>query len=196
MIRAGVAAAAIFLLGGCATSSLVLLPDDEGHQGAVAVLEADDVPADTVIAQGNSRTKLGTRTPVAKPLGPNGLKKQEAALLTGLPPPAKSFLLYFEPGTTTLTPQSATILASLRAEIAARSGPEVEVIGHTDTVGGEQDNDRLSMKRAEEVLAWLASQGFDRSMMSAVGRGERQLMQPTMDNVDSPANRRVEVIVR
>lgn len=195
MIRAGLAVA-ILALGGCATSSLVLLPDDEGHQGAVAVLESGGAPTDAVIAEGNSRTKLGTSSPVAKPLGPDGLKKQEAALLTGLPPPAKSFLLYFEQGTTTLTPQSATVLTALRAEIATRSGPEVEVTGHTDTVGSEEDNDRLSMKRAEEVLAWLASQGFDRSMMSAVGRGERQLMQPTMDNVDNPANRRVEVIVR
>jgi outer membrane protein OmpA-like peptidoglycan-associated protein len=195
MIRAGFAVA-MLALGGCATSSLVLLPDDEGHQGAVAVLESGGGPTDAVIAEGNSRTKLGAKNPASKPLGANGLKKQEAALLTGLPPPAKSFLLYFEQGTTTLTAQSSTVLPALRAEIAARSGPEVEVIGHTDTVGSEADNDRLSAKRAEEVLGWLASQGFDRSMMSAVGRGERQLMQPTMDNVDNPANRRVEVIVR
>ena len=195
MIRVGLTIF-IITLGGCATSSLVLLPDDEGHQGAVAVLESGGAPTDAVIAEGNSRTKLGTRNPAAKPLGPDGLKKQEAALLTGLPPPAKSFLLYFEQGTTTLTPQSADVLTALRAEIAGRSGPEVEVIGHTDTVGSEADNDQLTAKRAEEVLTWLASQGFDRSMMSAVGRGERQLMQPTMDNVDNPANRRVEVIVR
>ena len=195
MIRA-VFAAAILTLGGCATSSLVLLPDDDGRQGAVAVLEADGAPTDAVIGTGNSRTKLGTKAPVARPLGRDGLKKQEAALLTGLPPAAKSFLLYFEQGTTNLTPQSSTVLPALRGEIAARSGPEVEVIGHTDTVGSTDDNDRLSMKRAEEVLGWLASQGIDRSMMSAVGRGERELMQPTMDSVDNPANRRVEVIVR
>jgi outer membrane protein OmpA-like peptidoglycan-associated protein len=195
MIRAGFAVA-MLALGGCATSSLVLLPDDEGHQGAVAVLESGGAPTDAVIAEGNSRTKLGAKNPASKPLGANGLEKREAALLTGLPPPAKSFLLYFEQGTTTLTAQSSTVLPALRAEIAARSGPEVEVIGHTDTVGSEADNDRLSAQRAEEVLGWLASQGFDRSMMSAVGRGERQLMQPTMDNVDNPANRRVEVIVR
>jgi outer membrane protein OmpA-like peptidoglycan-associated protein len=189
-------AAACFLLGGCATSSLVLLPDDEGHRGSVAVLEADGRPTEAVIADENSRTKLGDATPATKPLGPNGLKKQEAALLSELPPPARSFLLYFEPGTTTLTPQSGAVLPALRGEIAGRSGPAIEVTGHTDTVGGEDDNDRLSMQRAEEVLSWLASQGFDRSMMSAVGRGERELMQPTMDNVDNPANRRVEVIVR
>ena len=52
------------------------------------------------------------------------------------------------------------------------------------------------MQRAEEVLGWLASQGFDRSLMSATGRGERELKEPTVDNVSSAANRRVEVIVR
>jgi len=189
-------AAAMLLLQGCATPSLVLLPDDEGHQGAVAVLETGGKPSQAVIDQGNSRTTLGSASPVAKPLGRKGLKRGETALLGGLPPPARSFLLYFDQGTTTLTPQSQSVLAQIRAEIAARSGPEVEVTGHTDTVGSEADNDRLSMSRAEEVLGWLASQGFDRSLMSAVGRGERQLMTPTLDNVASAANRRVEVIVR
>ncbi|MCF2514906.1 OmpA family protein [Sphingomonas sp. G124] len=194
-MRAGIALAGL-LLGGCATSSLVLLPDDEGHQGSVAVLEVKGQPTDAVIADGNSRTALGNKSPTAKPLGNKGLKEQEAALLTGLPPPARSFTLYFELGTVTLTPQSTTVLNALRAEIAGRSGPEVEVIGHTDTVGSADDNDILSMRRAEEVLNWLASQGFDRSIMSAVGRGERELKEPSVDNFDSPINRRVEVIVR
>jgi len=195
MIRAGLAAAALLLVG-CATSSLVLLPDDGGQQGSVAVLEVGGQPTEAVIADGNSRTVLGDKTPVTKPLGDKGLNKQEAALLTGLPPPARSFLLYFELGTVTLTPQSMVVLNDIRAEIAARSGPAVEVTGHTDTVGGEEDNDRLSTQRAEEVLNWLVSQGFDQSIMSAVGRGERELKEPTMDNISSAANRRVEIIVR
>jgi outer membrane protein OmpA-like peptidoglycan-associated protein len=194
MSRAAVIA--ILLLGGCATPSLVLLPDDEGQTGSLAVLEANGKPADAVISDGNSRTKLGDASPASKPLGEKGLKKQEAALVTDLPPPARSFLLYFEQGTVRLVPESVRVLASLREEIAARSGPEVEVIGHTDTVGSEEDNDTLSNKRADEVLNWLVSQGFDRSQMSAVGRGERDLRVATADNVDNAANRRVEVIVR
>ena len=188
--------AAAILLGGCATSSLVLLPDDEGHQGAVAVLETNGTPTEAVIATGNSRTKLGAASVVAKPLGANGIKKQEAALLTALPPPARSFLLYFEEGTVTLTPQSVAVLNQIKAEIAARSAPDVEVTGHTDSVGSEEDNDLLSARRAEEVLNWLASQGLDRSIMSAVGRGERQLKEPTVDNVSNAVNRRVEITVR
>lgn len=195
MIRAGLAVV-LLTLGGCATSSLVLLPDDEGHHGAVAVLEADGKPTEAVIADSNSRTKLNSGAPVSRPLGDKGLRKDEAALIGDLPPPARSFLLYFEQGTATLTPQSVAVLTALRAEIATRTGPAVEVIGHTDTVGGEEDNDKLSSLRAVEVLNWLASQGLDRSIMSAVGRGERELKDPTADKVASPVNRRVEVIVR
>ena len=189
-------AAACLLLGGCATSSLVLLPDDEGHQGSVAVLEADGKSSESIISQGNSRTKLGEANANPQPLGEKGLKPEEAALLTSLPPPAKSFTLYFDQGTTTPTLESQSVLNALRAEIASRSGPQVEVTGHTDTVGSEEDNDRLSVSRAEEVMNWLAAQGFDRSVMSAVGRGEREPKVATADNVDSAANRRVEVLVR
>lgn len=189
-------AAAFLLLSGCATSSLVLLPDDEGHQGSVAVLEADGKPTEAVISTGNSRTKLGDANPATQPLGAKGLKPQEAALLTALPPPAKSFTLYFDQGTVTPTAQSQAVLTALRAEIASRSGPQVEVTGHTDTVGSGDDNDRLSMQRAEEVLNWLAGQGFERSLMSATGRGERDLKEPSLDNYSSAINRRVEVIVR
>jgi outer membrane protein OmpA-like peptidoglycan-associated protein len=196
MSRAAILAAAL-LIGACAkSSSLVLLPDDEGHQGSVAVLEAGGKQTEAIISEGNSRTKLGDPNPSSQPLGEKGLKEQEAALLTGLPPPAKSFLLYFDQGTVTLTPASLTVLDSLRAEIASRPGPEVEVTGHTDTVGSEDDNDRLSQQRAQEVLNWLVSQGFDRTQMSSVGRGERELREPTVDNISNAANRRVEVIVR
>lgn len=196
MTRSGLVTACI-LLGGCAaSSSLVLLPDDEGHQGSVAVLEAGGKPSEAIIAQGNTRTKLGDPNAATQPLGEKGLRTEETALLTNLPPPARSFLLYFDQGTVTLTPQSLTVLDQLRSEIASRSGPEVQVTGHTDTVGGEDDNDRLSQQRAEEVLNWLAGQGIDRSLMSAVGRGERELREPTVDNFSSAANRRVEVIVR
>ena len=88
------------------------------------------------------------------------------------------------------------MLEDIRAEVAKRPGADVQVTGHTDTVGSEGDNDLLSRKRAEEVLGFLASKGFPRTMMSAVGRGERELKVPTADNVSSAINRRVEVIVR
>ena len=182
-------------LTGCAHSSMVLLPDEDGGHGQVAILEMNGKPTSAVVADANSRASL-QGSPSIKPLGSSGLKPAEAALVSALPPPPRSFTLYFLEGTAEMTPESAPVLEDLRAEIARRSGAEVQVTGHTDTVGSDSDNDQLSQKRAEEILNLLASRGFDRSIMSAVGRGERELKESTADNVSNPVNRRVEVIVR
>lgn len=195
-MRGGALAACLFVgLTGCAHSSMVLLPDEDGGHGQVAILESNGKPTDTIVGEADSRAKLGGSHPSVKHLA-HGLNAKETALVTDLPPPAKSFTLYFLEGTTEMTPESLPVLEELRAEIAKRPGAEVQVTGHTDTVGSDADNDALSQKRAEEVLNFLVSKGFDRSIMSAVGRGERELKVPTADNVSSPTNRRVEVIVR
>ena len=186
--------AACLALAGCAHSSLVLLPDEDGRQGSVAIFQPG-VAGETVVSQGNTRTTLDGR-PSTQPLGARGLKPSEAALLAGLPPAPRRFSLYFMEGTTQMTETSAKRLPEIRAEVARRPGVEVQVTGHTDTVGSEADNDALSRRRAEEILNFLASQGFPRTIMSAVGRGERELQVPTADNTSSPVNRRVEVVVR
>jgi outer membrane protein OmpA-like peptidoglycan-associated protein len=183
-------------LAGCAHSSMVLLPDEDGGHGEVSIRKSDGSGTATIVNEPNTRATLDGSRPSITPLGAKGLKPDEAMLVSALPPAPKSFTLYFLEGTTEMTAQSVPVLDQLRAEIARRPGAEVQVTGHTDTVGSDADNDILSRKRAEEILNLLASKGFDRSIMSAVGRGERELKVPTGDNVSSPINRRVEVIVR
>lgn len=193
-MRSAVATLAALALAGCATSSLVLLPDEGGGNGAIRVRPASG--GAVVMNQANSRASLGSTRPTVRPLGAKGLKANELALLNSLPPPARSFTLYFREGTTDLLPESVPMLEQVRAEVARRAGAEVQVTGHTDTVGSSADNDRLSRQRAAEILNLLVSKGFSRSIMSAVGRGERELKAQTADNVPSPINRRVEIIVR
>ena len=183
-------------LVGCAHSSVVLLSEEDGSKGAIALLPKDGKGSATLVSDPNSRATLGSEKPTIRPLGPKGLKPNEAALLAKLPPPPKSFTLYFLEGTTELAAESAGMLEQIRAEVASRPGAEVQVTGHTDTVGSDADNDVLSRKRAAEIVNWLATKGFDRRMMSAVGRGERDLKDHTADNVGSAVNRRVEVLVR
>jgi outer membrane protein OmpA-like peptidoglycan-associated protein len=182
------------MLASCGGSSLLLLPDEAGGHGAVAVLESNGKPMEAVVSDPDSRTKLGSTNPRPRPMGQ--MKADEAALLSGMPPPARSYTLYFIEGTTDLAPESRPLLDEIKAEIARRPGVDVEVTGHTDTVGKAEDNDVLSKRRAEEIVGVLATVGIDRSLMTAVGRGERELRVPTMDNMENPLNRRVEVLVR
>jgi len=196
MNRALLPLAVAGLLAGCATGpSLTLLPSEEGKQGAVAVLEENGKPMEMVVSELNSRTNLSGR-PRTRSIDPSKLSARQLALLQTLPPPPVRLTLYFLEGTTTLTPESAPGLDFLRREVADRPGAEVQVTGYTDTLGSSEDNDALSQKRAEEVIGILAQQGIEPSMMSAVGRGERDLRVPTPDGVREPANRRVVVTIR
>ena len=189
----------LLMLGGmltaCATPSLTLLPSEEGKQGAVALLEEDGSPRETVVSELNSRTNL-SGTPRTKAIDPAKLSARQRALLDALPAAPVRLTLYFKEGTTTLTPDSTPGLDFLRAEIARRPGAEIQITGYTDTVGSREANDELSQRRAEQVMGALAEQGIEPSLMSAVGRGERELRDQTGDGVASQANRRVVVTVR
>lgn len=196
MSRTPLALVAAGLLAGCATTpTLTLLPSEEGKQGAVAVLEENGRPMETVVSELNSSTNL-SGAPRTRAIDPAKLKARQLALLEALPPPPVRLTLYFLEGTTELTPESAPGLVFLTKEVSERPGAEVQVTGYTDTLGSADDNDRLSQQRAEEVLGVLARQGIDPGMMSAVGRGERDLRVQTPDNTREPANRRVVVTIR
>lgn len=184
------------LLTGCASPSLTLLPSEQGKQGAVAVLEENGQPRETVINELNSRTNLSGR-PVARSIDPSKLSNRQKTLLADLPPAPVHLTLYFKEGTTRLTAESEPGLQFLKEEAKRRPGAEIQVTGYTDTVGSSESNDELSQRRAEQVLKALVEAGVGPlSMMSAVGRGERELRVPTADNVPSQANRRVVVTIR
>ena len=70
------------------------------------------------------------------------------------------------------------------------------VIGHTDRVGSADSNDALSKNRAEAMREVLIETGVAAEMIEAVGRGERDPLVPTEDNVAEAKNRRVEINLR
>ncbi len=84
----------------------------------------------------------------------------------------------------------------MKAEVQHRPDPEVIIIGHTDRVGSVAQNDALSLQRAERVRQVLLGLGIPADRVTAVGRGEREPLVPTEDQVAEPRNRRVEVTVR
>jgi outer membrane protein OmpA-like peptidoglycan-associated protein len=117
--------------------------------------------------------------------------------LDAAPPPEVTFVLYFESGSIdTLTPASQAKVEELRAVLLQRPAPEIAVVGHTDTVGDQQDNDQLSLERARTVQQRIEEVGISAVSIQASGRGERELLVPTADRVDEPRNRRVEITIR
>jgi outer membrane protein OmpA-like peptidoglycan-associated protein len=88
------------------------------------------------------------------------------------------------------------VLDELKAFLATHPAPQITVIGHTDRMGTVEYNDALSRQRAETVRELLVEVGIQASSMDVAGRGEREPLVPTADEVPEERNRRVEINVR
>lgn len=193
------------LLAGCAQESVkpapplaeeqfVVLPGADGHAGAV-VLEQGG--RRTVIDQAYGASRIsGGGVAQAGRASPEEIRRDFGDALGAMPSRPASFLLYFVSGRDELTEESRAQLQKVLAELRSRPVPDVVVIGHTDTVGAADANDKLSLQRAERVKGLLSGIGIAAERIQATGRGERELLVPTADNVAEPRNRRVEISVR
>ena len=63
-------------------------------------------------------------------------------------------------------------------------------------MGSEKWNDQLSLRRAESVKELLIKIGIPENIIQVAGRGEREPLVPTKDEVEEAQNRRVEIKVK
>ncbi|KQV45430.1 MULTISPECIES: outer membrane protein OmpA [unclassified Duganella] len=102
---------------------------------------------------------------------------------------------FFDYDKAVLKPEAKEKLDDLVSKL---SGINLEVIigvGHTDSMGTDQYNDKLSLRRADAVKAYLQSKGVEANRVYSEGKGEKQ---PVADNKTAEGraqNRRVEIEV-
>jgi OOP family OmpA-OmpF porin len=178
------------------TDRVLLLPDANGKAGAV-VIQSSHGEQTLNTAYATARvTPLGTVLQTGTDTA-EAAHGRYAAVLKALPPKPVSYTVYFQTGSDTeLTPESLPVLAQMKAALLERPAPEVTVIGHTDTVGSPAVNDALSLARASTVRDLLTASGLQATSLDIAGRGKRELLVPTADEVAEEKNRRVEINVR
>jgi len=176
------------------TTTVVLLPDDEGTVGRVLV--TSEAGTREISSAYGAATVSDDGSISQHQESAESVREKHGELLAFMPKPARSYVLYFQPGSNELVPESLTTLEELKQDAAQRAELEVRVIGHTDTVGSDADNDELSARRAEAIAAKLVEWGIHARSVETTGRGERDLLVKTADNVDEARNRRVEVSIR
>ena len=101
----------------------------------------------------------------------------------------------FDSGQYTLRPAAREKLAKLSGIVLAHPGLRLAAEGHTDSTGGADFNQRLSVKRAEAVTTYLGGQGVAQDALSAEGFGDTLPISPNNTAAGRQQNRRVELIV-
>jgi outer membrane protein OmpA-like peptidoglycan-associated protein len=148
------------------------------------------------LAQPYAGARLTSAGPAPQTWTAESVRSQFGAALAAQPLPPARFTLYFIEGKDEFTEASRQVIDGIFAEIARRPVPDVQVIGHTDTVGSDAVNDPLSRQRAEVVRNALLARGVAADSVVAIGRGKREPVVATADGVAEPRNRRVEIQVR
>ncbi len=172
----------------------VVVPSSDGHVGKIVVRHGAQTRL--IDQPWTGQRVTGDGTIEAAQVSEAEVRQAFGTTLSALPGRPASFMLYFLEGKDELTPESREELDRVFAELKRRPLPDIVVIGHTDTVGGLAYNDKLSLARAERMREMMVELGIPPDRVQAAGRGKRELLVPTEDNVSEPRNRRVEINVR
>ena len=191
-------------LWGCAappvhqpSTTVVLLPDEDGKVGAVSVSSAagsqqlgQAFSVATTGAAGALQSSGANRT-----LERDAVDAAYGPLLKAQPLKPKTFILYFVLGTAELTTESKAQLPAVLAAARARKPTEISVFGHADAIGSESRNVRLSAERAERVARLLKASDPDVGQIDTRYFGARApMLRPDAHGVQ-PKNRRAEVMI-
>ena len=115
-------------------------------------------------------------------------------------PPAATKVTYaadafFDFDKAVLKPEGRAKLDDLVSKVQGINLEVIIAVGHTDSVGTDAYNQKLSVRRAEAVKAYLVSKGIEKNRVYTEGKGEKQ---PVADNKTAEGrakNRRVEIEV-
>jgi outer membrane protein OmpA-like peptidoglycan-associated protein len=195
MRRLGLALACTVLFAGCARQALfVVLPHPEG--GGAGAITIDDGKTVTILDQpyAAAESRAGSSEPVAESEGTIRVIFRRAIAAQPILP--RQFRLYFILGSDELTAASRIDYRNVFGDIEQRPAHQIEVVGHTDTLGDLRSNQALSLARAAAIRDKLVRDRIDRGAISIAGRGKLDLIVPTADQVPEPLNRCVVITVR
>jgi outer membrane protein OmpA-like peptidoglycan-associated protein len=112
------------------------------------------------------------------------------------PPPVaepKQFIIYFGFNKCNITPEADKVLGEAADAAKTDGSASVQIVGHTDTVGSDDYNQKLSDCRANAAKGGLVAKGVPAGSITASGRGETELLVKTGNNVKEPQNRRATI---
>lgn len=181
-------------LTGCSTTTAVLLPGEDGKAGALVVNPGpSETVVDRVYAAAAVRSAGGTAH--VHVLSREEVERRYGATLAAEPKGPARFTLYFVSGTSELTEESKALLPAVLEAYTSRSPAKVFIIGHTDKVGSDELNLKLSLERAREVEKLLRAASAAFGSIEVRGFGKNDPLVPTPENVPEPRNRRVEILI-
>jgi OOP family OmpA-OmpF porin len=111
-------------------------------------------------------------------------------------PVSNDFTVYFDFDSWTLKAEQLKVLDNVIATARTGGQTNITIVGHTDTSGSADYNQKLSVRRANVVVEALVQMGARKAAIHASGVGETDLAVQTEDNVKEAKNRRTVITLQ
>ena len=102
---------------------------------------------------------------------------------------------FFDFDKSVIKPEGKAKLDDLVGKVKAINLEVIIAVGHTDSVGSDAYNQKLSLRRSQAVKAYLVSKGIDKTRIYTEGKGEKQPVADNKTKEGRAKNRRVEIEV-
>jgi OmpA-OmpF porin, OOP family len=102
---------------------------------------------------------------------------------------------FFDTNKSIVKPEGKAKLDDLVSKMGAINLEVIIAVGHTDSVGSDASNQKLSVRRSEAVKAYLTSKGVEKNRVYTEGKGEKQPVADNKTKEGKAKNRRVEIEV-
>jgi peptidoglycan-associated lipoprotein len=196
-------AAALLLLAGCASApvdrgvhtTVVLLPDEDGHVGKVSVSTKQGSQTIDQAYDYATVDRQNAQPTIPRSMGEEAVRANFHALISAQPTKPVTFIVYFALDSTELTEDSKAKLPQIFKVLLERKPTEVAIFGFTDAIGTEARNIRLSAARANAVQNILIRHDPDLGRVDVQYFGDKDPLFPTRPNTPEPRNRRAEIVI-
>jgi type IX secretion system PorP/SprF family membrane protein len=102
---------------------------------------------------------------------------------------------HFEYNSVDLDDETETFLNELSTTLEEDNTLKLRIVGHTDNIGPEKFNQKLSQKRADAVKSYLLKLGIDNQRLTVEGKGMSEPLNGNETEEDRAKNRRVEILI-
>lgn len=174
---------------------ITLLPEKDGKVGVISL--KDDKGVEHTIDEAYKSLEVSDDGSIKDTIASQKeIESKYDELLKAIPDKPKNYYFFFDSGSASLKDSQIKEIKKVADFIIANNIQRVLSIGHSDSTGSDEINEKVSRQRAKAIEEVLLLEGVDPKLIEIKYYGDANPLVKTKENESNAKNRRVEIVLK